>query len=59
MNYWALAVTAVAGETIALAETLGVGGERFIELIEGQISDSPYARMKAPLMLEATTPLPP
>jgi 3-hydroxyisobutyrate dehydrogenase len=56
MNYWALAVTAVAGETIALAETLGVGGERFIELIEGQISDSPYARMKAPLMLERDYP---
>jgi 3-hydroxyisobutyrate dehydrogenase len=56
MNFWALAVTAVAGETIALAETLGVGGERFVELIEGQVSDSPYARMKAPLMLERDYP---
>jgi 3-hydroxyisobutyrate dehydrogenase len=50
-NFWILAVTAAAGETIALAESLGAGGERFLELIKGGFADAGYAQRKGPLML--------
>jgi 3-hydroxyisobutyrate dehydrogenase len=50
-NLWILSVTAVAGEAIALAETLGAGGERFLELIQGTFADAGYAQRKGPLML--------
>jgi 3-hydroxyisobutyrate dehydrogenase len=51
-NFWILAVTATAGETIALAEALGVGGDRFLELIAGGFADAGYAQRKGPLMLK-------
>ena len=50
-NYWALALTALTGEVIALADELGVGGERFLKLIEGGFADSTYAQMKGKKML--------
>jgi 3-hydroxyisobutyrate dehydrogenase len=50
-NFWILSVTAVTGETLALAEALGAGGGRFLELIEGTFADAGYAQRKGPLML--------
>lgn len=55
-NFWVLATTTATGETLALAEALGVGGERFLDMIEGGFADSPYGRMKAPMMLERDYP---
>jgi 3-hydroxyisobutyrate dehydrogenase len=55
-NLWVLQTTAATGETLALAESLGVGGERFLQMIEGGFADSPYGRMKAPMMLERDYP---
>lgn len=47
LNNWVLALTAATGETLALAEALGVDPDRFFEAIEGGAMDSPYLRMKA------------
>jgi 3-hydroxyisobutyrate dehydrogenase len=55
-NFWILATTAAAGDTLALAEALGVDGARFLESLEGGIADSPYARGKGPLMLRREYP---
>ena len=55
-NFWILSVTASAGETIALAEELGAGGRRFLELIAGTFADAGYAQRKGPLMLERDYP---
>ena len=50
-NYWALGLTALTGEVLALAERLDVGGERFLKLIEGGFADSTYAQLKGKKML--------
>jgi 3-hydroxyisobutyrate dehydrogenase len=51
MNYWILAQTALAGEALALAEALGVGGQTFLEAIAGTIADSAYVQARGPRML--------
>jgi len=50
-NYWALGLTALTGEVLALAEGIDVGGERFLKLIEGGFADSTYAQLKGKKML--------
>jgi 3-hydroxyisobutyrate dehydrogenase len=50
-NYWALGLTALTAEVLALADGLGVGGERFLKLIEGGFADSTYAQMKGKKMV--------
>jgi 3-hydroxyisobutyrate dehydrogenase len=55
-NFWILATTAAAGDTLALAEALGVDGAQFLESLEGGIADSPYVRAKGPLMLRRDYP---
>jgi 3-hydroxyisobutyrate dehydrogenase len=55
-NFWILATTAAAGDTLALAEALGVDAAQFLESLEGSIADSPYVRAKAPLMLRRDYP---
>jgi 3-hydroxyisobutyrate dehydrogenase len=50
-NYWALGLTALTGEVLALADALGVGGDRFLKLIEGGFADSTYAQMKGKKMV--------
>jgi 3-hydroxyisobutyrate dehydrogenase len=50
-NYWALGLTALTAEVLALADALGVGGERFLKLIEGGFADSTYAQMKGKKMV--------
>jgi 3-hydroxyisobutyrate dehydrogenase len=50
-NYWGLGLTALTAEVLALADGLGVGGERFLKLIEGGFADSTYAQMKGRKMV--------
>jgi 3-hydroxyisobutyrate dehydrogenase len=56
VNGWVLAVTQATAETVALAEGLGLGPERFFEAIDGGPLDLPYARAKAALMADGDFP---
>lgn len=38
-NVWILGTTTLGGEVLSLAEALGVGSERFLELIRGTFAD--------------------
>ncbi|MFE5405754.1 NAD(P)-dependent oxidoreductase [Streptomyces sp. NPDC056580] len=51
-NSWVLAVTAAAGEALALAKALDVDPHDFFGLIEGGPLDMGYLRAKAALVLE-------
>ncbi|MFI5973051.1 NAD(P)-dependent oxidoreductase [Streptomyces sp. NPDC051452] len=51
-NSWVLAVTAAAGETLALAKALDVDPRQFLDLIAGGPLDMGYLRAKATLVLE-------
>lgn len=50
-NAWIFAITAATAQSIALAERLGIGGERFLQAIEGGPSDSAYAQLKGKMMM--------
>ncbi len=50
-NYWVLGLTALTAETLTLADSLDVGGERFLQLIEGGFADSFYAQLKGKKMI--------
>ena len=52
LNGAMLAYLAGLGEAIALAETFGLGGERFLDAIEGGPIGTPYAKLKGPMMVE-------
>ncbi|WP_062384500.1 NAD(P)-dependent oxidoreductase [Demequina iriomotensis] len=51
-NSWVLAVNNAAGETLALADGLGVDPHAFLDLIESGPLDLGYLRAKAALILE-------
>ncbi|WUH93688.1 NAD(P)-dependent oxidoreductase [Streptomyces sp. NBC_00433] len=51
LNNWVLALTAAAGETLALAKALDVDPDDFFAAIEGGSMDTPYLRMKAAAIL--------
>jgi 3-hydroxyisobutyrate dehydrogenase len=52
VNSWVLGVTALAAETLALAEALGIEPQTFFDAVEGGTLDLPYARLKGKLMIE-------
>jgi len=52
LNGALLAYLAGLGEAIALAESFGLGGERFLDAIEGGPIGTPYAKLKGPMMVE-------
>jgi 3-hydroxyisobutyrate dehydrogenase len=56
VNSWVLAVTQATAETVALAEGLGFGAERFFEAVEGGPLDLAYARAKAAVMADDDAP---
>jgi 3-hydroxyisobutyrate dehydrogenase len=56
VNGWVLAVTQATAETVALAEALGLGAERFFEAVEGGPLDLAYARAKAAVMADEDAP---
>ncbi|MFI9806326.1 NAD(P)-dependent oxidoreductase [Streptomyces sp. NPDC052301] len=51
-NSWVLAVTAAAGEALALAKGLGVDPQGFFDIIEGGPLDMEYLRAKSALVLD-------
>jgi 3-hydroxyisobutyrate dehydrogenase len=55
MNHWVLALTTATAETIALARSLGVEPQLFLDGIAGGPLDSAYAQMKGALILEDRT----
>jgi 3-hydroxyisobutyrate dehydrogenase len=52
LNGALLAYLAGLGEAIALAEAFGLGGDRLLDAIEGGPIDTPYAKLKGPMMVE-------
>ena len=56
LNGALLAYLAGLGEAIVLAETFGLGGERFLDAIEGGPIGTPYAKLKGPMMIEHSYP---
>ncbi|MFD8235956.1 NAD(P)-dependent oxidoreductase [Streptomyces sp. NPDC059696] len=51
-NSWVLAVTAAAGEALALSKALGVDPQGFFDLVAGGPLDMGYLRAKSALLLE-------
>lgn len=51
-NAWVASLTAATGQSLALAETLGVDPHLFLEAIGGGPSDTPYLHLKGTAMLE-------
>ncbi|MFI8891797.1 NAD(P)-dependent oxidoreductase [Streptomyces paradoxus] len=51
-NSWVLAVTAAAGEALALSKALGVDPQGFFDLVAGGPLDMGYLRAKSDLVLE-------
>ena len=51
VNSWVLAVTAAAGEAVALAEGLGVDPQAFLDTVGGGPLDLPYLQAKAKAIL--------
>ncbi len=51
-NSWVLAITAAAGEVLALARALDVDPQNFFDAIEGGPLDMGYLRAKAKLILD-------
>lgn len=56
LNAWLLALVGGLGETIRLAEGIGVDPEAFLEIIDGGPLGSPYAKLKSAMMLERSYP---
>jgi 3-hydroxyisobutyrate dehydrogenase len=52
VNSWVIGVVGVLAETISLAQALGVDPQTFFDATEGGALDLPYARLKAPSMIE-------
>jgi 3-hydroxyisobutyrate dehydrogenase len=56
INGWLLGLLGSLADTLALAETLGIGGARFLEAIEGGPLGVPYAAMVGAKMLAGDYP---
>jgi 3-hydroxyisobutyrate dehydrogenase len=52
LNAWLLALVEGLGESVALAEALGVDPSTFLEIIDGGPLGPPYAKMKGSMMIE-------
>lgn len=50
-NAWILSITSALGQSVALARALGVEPALFLEAVTGGPTDSPYAQLKAAMML--------
>jgi 3-hydroxyisobutyrate dehydrogenase len=56
VNAWLIALVAGLGETIALAEAMGVDPRVFLDTIEGGPVGPPYAQLKGSAMIERDLP---
>jgi 3-hydroxyisobutyrate dehydrogenase len=52
VNAWIQSITAAVGQSIALAEGLGLDPATFLEIIDGAPTGSPYAQLKGKLILD-------
>jgi 3-hydroxyisobutyrate dehydrogenase len=52
LNGWLLSLTAALGESVALAEQLGVDPKKFLEILDGAPMGSPYAQLKGKAILD-------
>ena len=52
LNAWLLALIEGLGESVALAEGLGVDPAAFLDIIDGGPLGPPYAKMKGTMMIE-------
>lgn len=52
VNSWVITVANAAGEVLALAGALGVGPDRFFEVLDGGPLDTPFLRAKVDLVRE-------
>jgi 3-hydroxyisobutyrate dehydrogenase len=52
VNSWVLALTNAVGESLAIADTLGVNPRYFLDTIKGTPTDSPYAHIKGAAILD-------
>jgi 3-hydroxyisobutyrate dehydrogenase len=50
VNSWVITLANAAGETTALAESLGVDPQQFLDLIDGGVLDQAFLRIKAGLI---------
>jgi 3-hydroxyisobutyrate dehydrogenase len=55
-NAWILTITAATAQSLAIAQALGVDPKLFLDAIEGGAADTPYAHLKAELMLAGDFP---
>jgi 3-hydroxyisobutyrate dehydrogenase len=51
-NNWTVGLTTVLGETLALAQELGLDQHVFLDAIQGGALDLPYAHIKGEMMIE-------
>nr|WP_279580855.1 NAD(P)-dependent oxidoreductase [Fodinicola feengrottensis] len=56
MNAWVLSLTTAAGQSIALAQALGIDPRRFLDAIKGGPLDSGYAQLKGAMMIAGDFP---
>lgn len=56
-NAWLGALTAAVGQSVALAEALGLEGQLFLDAIEGSAVDTPYAHLKGAAMISGDMPV--
>lgn len=55
-NAWVASLTAAVGQSVALAEALGLDPRLFLDAIEGGAVDTPYAHVKGAAMLAGDYP---
>lgn len=55
-NAWVLTLTAATAQSLLLAQAQGVDPTLFLEAIQGTASDSAYAHLKGPAMLQGAFP---
>lgn len=55
-NAWVASLTAAVGQSVALAEALGLDPRLFLDTIEGGAVDTPYAHVKGAAMLAGDYP---
>jgi 3-hydroxyisobutyrate dehydrogenase len=56
-NAWVLGLTTAIAQSIALAEGLGLDPRFFLDAIAGTATDTPYAHLKGPAMIEREYPV--
>lgn len=55
-NAWVATLTGALGQSIAMAERLGLDPQLFLDSIAGGATDTPYAHVKGAAMIEGTYP---